>query len=162
MNAIHVHLFLNHVPVIGAAIGVALLIAASARRSDELGRAGLALFVVLASVSAVVFLTGEPAEELVEQLPGFSEALTHQHEEAAEAALFAMVAIGVFSALGLVVFRKRPLARWVMPAALALSLVAAGLMGYAANLGGMIRHTEIRSTPTSFPLDARNDVARRR
>jgi uncharacterized membrane protein len=162
MNAIHLHLLLNHVPVIGAVIGVALLVGALARRSDELGKAALALFVVLASISAVVFLTGEPAEELVEKLPGFSEALTHQHEEVAEVALFAMIAVGVFSALGLLVFRKRPMARWVTPAALALSLVAAGLMGYAANLGGMIRHTEIRSASVAIPLDEDDDVARRR
>lgn len=151
MNAIHLHLLLNHVPVIGAVIGVALLGLALARRSDEIGKAALGLFVVLAGVSAIVFVTGEPAEELVENLPGFSEALTHQHEEVAEGALVGMVAVGVFSAFGLLRYWKRPLARWITPTALVLSLGASGLMGYAANLGGQIRHTEIRSTTAALP-----------
>jgi uncharacterized membrane protein len=162
MDAIHLHLLLNHVPVIGAVIGVALLAAAWLRRSDELGKAALVLFVALAAISAGVFVTGEPAEELIEQLPGFSETLTERHEEIAEVALIVMVAVGVFSAAGLVAFRTRPLSRWVMPVALILALGAAGLMGYTANLGGMIRHTEIRPTTVAIPDRASDDDDARR
>ena len=48
--------------------------------------------------------------------------------------------------IGLAVFRSQALARWVVPTALVLALGATATMGYAANLGGQIRHTEIRST----------------
>jgi uncharacterized membrane protein len=144
MNSIHLHLLLNHVPVIGAVLGLALLGVAYLRRSDELGKFALGAFVALGAVSIVVFLTGEPAEEVVEKLPGFSEALTERHEEAALVATIVMGVVGFLSLIGLVVFRSRALARWVVPAALVLALAATATMGYAANLGGQIRHTEIR------------------
>ena len=80
MSSIHLHLLLNHVPVIGAVLGLALLGVAFLRRSDELGKFALGAFAFLGAVSVVVFLTGETAEELVEKLPGFSEALTERHE----------------------------------------------------------------------------------
>jgi len=145
MNIIHLHLLLNHVPVIGAVLGLALLGVAYLRRSDELGKFALGAFAVLGAVSVVVFLTGEPAEEIVEKLPGFSEALTERHEEAALVATIVMGVVGFLSLIWLVVFRSRALARWVVPTALVLALGATATMGYAANLGGQIRHTEIRA-----------------
>jgi len=145
MNSIHLHLLLNHVPVIGAVLGLALLCLAYLRRSDELGKFALGAFAVLGAVSVVVFLTGEPAEQVVEKLPGFSETLTERHEEAALAATIVMGVVGLLSLIGLAVFRSRALARWVVPTALVLALGATATMGYAANLGGQIRHTEIRA-----------------
>jgi uncharacterized membrane protein len=161
MSSIHLHLLLNHVPVIGTVFGVLLLAVAVARRSDELGRVALWLFALLAGTSVLVFLTGEPAEELVEKLPGFSEALTERHEEAALVATVVVGLVGLFSLAVLAVFRKRPLARWATPVALALSLGAAGAMGYAANLGGQIRHTEIRAA-SAAALDRAGEEGERR
>jgi len=161
MSSIHLHLLLNHVPVIGTVLGVLLLAVAVARRSDELGRIALWLFALLAGTSVLVFLTGEPAEELVEKLPGFSEALTERHEEAALVATVVVGLVGLFSLAVLAIFRKRPLARWATPVALVLSLGGGGAMGYAANLGGQIRHTEIRAA-SSATLDRGSDEGERR
>ena len=144
MNTIHLHLLLNHVPIVGALLGVFLVGVAIVRRSDELGKVALGTFVFLGAVSVVVFLTGEPAEELVEKLPGFSESLTERHEEAALVATIVMGVVGALSLIGLGAFRKRALPRWVTPALLLFALGATATMGYAANLGGQIRHTEIR------------------
>ena len=158
MSILHLHLLLNHVPVIGIVFALLLLGVAWMRRSDELGKAALGLLALLGLVSIVVFLTGEPAEEIAEQLPGFSETLTERHEEAARVATIVMAASGVLALMALWRFRHRALARWVVPAAMILSLGAAAPMAYAANLGGMIRHTEIRGTevPTSAaPSDDR-------
>lgn len=145
MSLVHLHLLLNHVPVIGAVLGVLILAVAVLRRNNDIGKLALWLFVVIGATSIAVFLTGEPAEELVEGLPGFSEAITERHEEAAYVATLAMVAVGALSLLFLGVFRRRPLARWVPSLTLALALGATALMGYAANLGGQVRHTEIRA-----------------
>ena len=146
MNTVHLHLLLNHVPIIGAVLGVLLVGVAIARRSDELGKVALGAFVLLGVVSVAVFLTGEPAEDLVEKLPGVSRALTEEHEEAALLATIVMGVVGSLSLIALGAFRKRSLARWVTPALMVLALGATGTMGYAANLGGQIRHTEIRSS----------------
>lgn len=143
MNAAHFHLILNHVPVIGA-VGLAVLLAiAWVRRDTPLTKVSLALGAAVAAVAIVVYLTGEPAEELVENLAGISEPALEAHEDAA---LTATIGFGIFgaAALGmLLIFRRRAVPRWVSGAAFVAVAAVAGLMGWTANLGGQIRHTEI-------------------
>ena len=144
MSAVHLHLMLNHLPVVGTLIGILLLAVALLRRSSELAKVTLGLFALLGAASLAVFLTGEPAEELVEKLPGFSESITHAHEEVAELATIVMVGFGVLALGALAVYRRRALPRWVTAGGLAVALAAGGLMGYTGYLGGQVRHTEVR------------------
>ena len=163
MNIVHLHLLLNHVPIIGAVIGVLILAVALLRRNSDIVKLALGLFALIGAASIVVFLTGEPAEELVERLPDFSETITERHEEAALVATIAMGAVGAVAMLFLAMFRNRPLARWAAPLTLVLALGATGLMGYAANLGGQVRHTEIRAgSVVGDPEPAGEDEARER
>jgi uncharacterized membrane protein len=105
----------------------------------------LGLLALFGAASLAVFLTGEPAEELAEKLPGFSESIAHAHEEVAELATVVTVGVGVLALAALVAFRRRALPRWVTVGGLLLALVAGGLMGYTGYLGGQIRHTEVRA-----------------
>jgi uncharacterized membrane protein len=151
MSFTHLHLLLNHFPVIGTIIGVALLGFALIRRNSDIGKLALGMFVVLAATSIAVYLTGEPAEDAIEKLPGFSKQITERHEEFA---LVATIALSVFGALALgvlFVFRKKELPRWTMLGTFALSICAAGLMGYTALLGGQVRHTEVRASSAAAP-----------
>ena len=147
MNPAHLHLLLNHVPVLGA-IGLLLLFTiAFFRRDSSLGRLALALTIVVAGAAVAVFLTGEPAEELVEELAGINESAIEPHEEAARVATIAFGILGAAAAISLVAFRRRELPRWMMGVALLGTLGVSGLMGWTANLGGQIRHTEIGAAP---------------
>jgi glucan phosphoethanolaminetransferase (alkaline phosphatase superfamily) len=146
MSWAHIHLALNHVPVIGLLVVLLLLAVASLRRSTELARVSYALLVLLAATAVVVYLTGEPAEELIENLPGFSDALVEEHEEVALIATTGMAVLGLVALFGLIRFRPP----WIAPAwygrgTLLLALLMGGVMVWTANLGGQIRHTEIRS-----------------
>jgi hypothetical protein len=143
MSIVHLHLMLNHVPVIGMAFVLFLLAAAMLRRNDGMGRLGLAVMTALAAVTAIVFLTGEPAEEAIEGVVSVSEAVIHPHEEAAEVALIATGIAGTLALLALVVYWRRAIPRWVNGAAFAMALLTSGMLGWTANLGGQIRHTEI-------------------
>ena len=145
MSPVHLHLMLNHLPVVGTVIGVLLLAVALLRRSSELAKVTLGLFALLGVAAVAVVLTGEPAEDIVEKLPGFSRSITHAHEEIAEVATFVLAGFGVLAVGALVAFRRRALPRWVMEGGFALALVAGGLMGYAGYLGGQVRHTEVRT-----------------
>lgn len=151
MSPVHLHLVLNHVPVVGTLIGLCLLAWAVLRRDDRLVRVCLGMFAVLAAVALVTFLTGEPAEEAVEGLAGVSESLVEQHEEAA---LLATIALGFLGALSVGVlfrFRARALPRQAALLLLAAALVPAGMMAWTANLGGQIRHSEIRTEIVTAP-----------
>ena len=146
MSWAHIHLALNHVPVIGLLIVLLLLAVARLRRSTELTRVSYALLVLLAATAVVVYLTGEPAEELIENLPGFSEPLVEQHEEVALIATIGMVALGLVALVGLIRFRApRILPAWYGRGVLLLALLMGGVMVWTANLGGQIRHSEIRA-----------------
>ena len=145
MSFTHLHLLFNHFPVIGALIGIALLVVALVNKSSELGKVSLGLFIALGIISLIVYFTGEPAEEAIEKLPGFSEAITERHEEFALVATIVLASFGALALTALIWFRNRSLPRWVTFMSLGLSLIAGGLMGYTAMLGGQVRHTEIRA-----------------
>lgn len=153
MNLAHVHLMLNHVPVIGTVLGLVLLAAGLARRSFELKRAALWTFVVMALVAIPVYLTGEPAEKVVEQTPGVTETVVDTHEDAAGVALVAVEVLGLAAVAGLVTL-GRPMGPAVVLVAFALALVSSLLFAWTANLGGRIHHGEIRGpAPVAAPVD---------
>ena len=161
MSTVQLHLLLNHIPVIGTVIGLCLLAYAALRKDEGLARASLGMFAVLALLAGAVFLTGEPAEEAVEGLAGVSEAMVERHEEAA---LLSTIALGVLGALSLGVllsFRRRALPRIVPVILFAAGLLPAGAMAGTANLGGQIRHSEIRpgASAGEVPADGRAEVA---
>ena len=146
MDALHIHLLLNHFPVIGTLIGLTLLVLGFVSKSDAIKRASLAVFLGIALLTIPVYLTGEPAEESVERSVGVSKALIEDHEDAAMPALIAMEITGFFALIGLFVsFRVSRFANFSFVTALILSLVTFGLMARTANLGGQIRHVEIRT-----------------
>jgi uncharacterized membrane protein len=142
----HLHLVLNHVPVIATFIGLLLLLVAFVRKSEELKKVTLALLVLIALVTIPVYLTGEPAEEMIENIPGTSEATIERHENAALFSLIAVEVTGITALAGLLIFgRKKGLGNLLAIVTLALSLISGGLLAWTANLGGQIRHTEITS-----------------
>ena len=68
MNGAHLHLVLNHFPVIGLIFCLAMLMAGILRKSEELTRTGMVILIAVAVIAIPVYLTGEPAEEIVERL----------------------------------------------------------------------------------------------
>ena len=141
----HVHLAVNHLPVILVPVSIAMLTAAWAKKSAELRKAGLTWLVVAAVAGGAAYLTGEPAEKVIEDLPAVSKAAIEEHEEAALLAAVATGAAG-FLALGALVIGRGPAPTpgWILATTFVVALVAAGLMVRTANLGGRISHPEIR------------------
>lgn len=145
MSIVHLHLLLNHVPVVGILFVAVVLIAALRLKSSEVSRLGMWLLVGIGAVSAVVYFSGEPAEDAVENLAGVSGAGIHAHEFAAEVSFVVAAAVAGFALIALWVVRKNAVPRGLTSALLALTLIVAGFMAWTANLGGQIRHTEIRA-----------------
>jgi len=157
MNWPHVHLLLNHVPVMGIPFGFLLLAVALARKSLELTKASLGVFAVVALVTIPVYLAGEPTEEVVEHLPGISESFIEEHEESALLSLVAIEILGVLAVAGLVLFRGSSIPTWFVTTSLVLSLLAAVSVGWTANLGREIHHPEIRSDFSPASEDDQDD-----
>lgn len=145
MSIVHLHLLLNHVPVVGALFAIILFAAAILLSETVSTRFALGFSAAIAVVAVAVYFTGGPAEEVVEKLAGVTERAIEQHEEAAELATVATSIFGALSLAALVIFGKRKMPRWVAAVGFAGAAVLGALMGWTANLGGQIRHTEIRS-----------------
>lgn len=159
MDAAHLHLLLNHAPVVGLLFASLLLAYGLAIRSDDVARASFWALGLVGLAAVVVYLTGEPAEELVEGLPGFSEAAMERHETAALWATWAAGAVGAAALAGLYVYRGVGLPRRLGVLVLILAVVAMVPMAWTANLGGQVRHEEIRDSaaygePAAEPVES--------
>lgn len=146
MNGAHLHLLVNHLPVLGPIFGVLLTAYAWWRGGEELRRVALAFAAFAGLLALPAYYTGEPAEDVAEKLPGVTKEAIHDHEELAEGGTVAGVISGAL-ALGVLALgvRRGATPRWGLAAVTVTGLVAAGWIGAAANLGGKIRHPEIES-----------------
>ena len=149
MNWAHVHIAINHVPVIGIVFGFLLLLYAMMKKTEEVKRISLGIFVIIALIVIPVYLTGGGAEEIVEHLPGVSESAIERHAESAFSTFVMVEVLGLLTLGGLLLYRRpQNLSNWFVLLSLILSILVGGLMARTANLGGQIRHTEIRSKST--------------
>lgn len=147
MNGVHMHLLVNHLPVIGSIFAILMLIWSLIRKNTELTRAALGLFVIAAVTGLAAYFTGEPAEHAAEEIAGVTRSAIHSHEESAELATILLGGYGVFALGALLYLRSRAAVfpRKLAMLALVLSFIPAGAMGWTANQGGKIRHPEITS-----------------
>jgi len=145
VNGAHLHILLTHLPVVGSIFAALLLAWMLARGRADGRRVALAGLLVVALASLPAYFSGEPAEDAVEHQPGVEERRIETHEDAAKLALAGALVTGVVALVGLVLFRRREPAMGFLALALALNLASVGLFARAANLGGEIRHPEIRA-----------------
>jgi len=149
MNAAHIHLIVNHFPIAGIFFSLPLLAFAGWRNHEDLKRAAMLLVLFSGLIAVLTFLTGEPAEEVAEHLPGVTEQLIKAHEEAAEKTLWLVGAAAGLAMMSLgIAFRKKETPRKMIPWVGLLCLAAGGSLAWTSNLGGQIRHPEIRKQST--------------
>jgi hypothetical protein len=142
----HLHLALNHVPVLGAPFLLLLLVWGCWKRSRELVRTSLWWFVGFAVLSIALKFTGDfAAEEGVDRLKPHS-AFVNAHEQSADQATTGVFLLGIVSAVAVFLGRAgRNTPRWAIGTVIVLALATSLLMGRTANLGGRINHPELRT-----------------
>src|SRR5919204_4460167 len=106
MNPAHLHLLLNHSPIIGTIVALGLFVMALMRDQDELKQASLALFVMLALVAIPAFMSGYAAQDAIKDLPDVSLATIQTHQGTALLALLLMQITGVAALLALLRFGR--------------------------------------------------------
>lgn len=146
MSQVHLHLLITHLPVFGSILGALVLGYALWVKSNQTKNAAYFIFILSAVGAAIAYLTGEGAEEAVENTQGVSENMIKLHEDAAMYALISLIVLGLMSVISLVLNRFKAL--WIKSASivvLIVSLISFGLVGRTGYLGGQIRHTEISS-----------------
>ena len=127
-------------------IGGGLFLLALVMNSDDLKHASLVVILGIALISIPTYMSGNGAQNAIKALPGVSKSLMGAHEGAALMAIACMEVLGAFAWLGLWQFRR--LARipnWNLAVILLLTVATFALMARASNIGGEIRHAEIRA-----------------
>jgi hypothetical protein len=149
MSGVHIHLLVNHAPILGALFALALLAASFVWAPDTLRRTALVVLVSVGLAGAAANYSGEPAEDAIRGFPGVQRALIHDHEEMGEVSFYAAAALGVLALGALLRWRRAPVPPVAALGALAGAAVVSGMMAYTGLLGGRVRHSEVRSGATA-------------
>jgi len=158
MNDAHLHMVVNHFPIIGTILGAGILLAGILFKNNTVKNVAYVLFVVAAVFAAISMATGEGAEEMVEDMPTVGHDIIHEHEEIAEKLALSLYVLGVVSLFGLYAnIKKISQAKLAAILTLVISVIAIYFAQLTGTTGGEIRHTEIRANATG--ADATTNAA---
>jgi uncharacterized membrane protein len=144
VNYAHLHLLLNHVPVIGSIVGLGLFLVSFVGKNEDLRRASYIIFAGVALFTIPAFLSGFGAQQMIKG-PSVSDDLIRRHESSALLSLWFMEITGTLALIGLWQSQRtsRP-TRGNVAAVLIFSLLTVILIARTGNTGGDIRHPEVR------------------
>jgi hypothetical protein len=161
INVAHLHLLLNHVPTVGSVVALGLLLLAIIRQNEHLKHAGLEVLFAIAVVTLVAYMSGVGAHQKLRDQPGVSDNAIRVHQDAALVAFTVLEFAGFAAWIALWQTRRRGGAvPGLVPVVTVLTVVSLALMARAANLGGEIRHPEIRADLTEGVAEPANDPER--
>jgi hypothetical protein len=98
MDGAYIHILINHLPIILALVGTAAAVLALFLNKRALWLYAVATLTIAGLSVYPVFLTGKEAEESMEKMPYVNRRDIHDHEEAAELAMWVLLATGAVSA----------------------------------------------------------------
>lgn len=162
MNDAHLHLIVNHFPIIGTIFGLGILIAGLFLKNNTVKNTAYVLFVVAAIFAFISMSTGEGAEEMVEDMPNIGKQIIHEHEELAEKLALLLYATSIFSLVALYAsLKNHKFSKMASYITLVLALGAAVLGSSVGTSGGEIRHTEIRDNNVNTAVENVNSNTER-
>lgn len=145
LNVAHLHLLLNHFPIIGSIVALGLFLTSFVGNNEDLRRASFIIFAAVGFLTIGTFLTGFGAQAMVTGKPGISDALIARHEGSAMLSVWFIEITGALACVGLWQYHRysRP-KHWTVTAILIASLLGSGLVARTGNTGGEISHPEVR------------------
>ena len=159
MNDAHLHMVVNHFPIIGIILGFGILVTGLFLKNNSVKNTAYCLFIVGAIFAAVSMATGEGAEEIAEKLPSVTDQIIETHEEMAEKLAIVLYALGVISLFGLFLnYKSHTKAIFVSYIAVVVAIVGMFFGKQTGTSGGEIRHTEIRENTVNTAFDIQNEI----
>lgn len=142
MNGAQFHVIVNHVAIIGVPVAALVLGWGIIRNKPDVARVGLGVLAMVAASVLLAYLTGEPAEEVVESY-NVDEEYIHAHEDFGTITTWLTGALAVL-ALGVLLAVRKTYRRGLAMLVLIAVLPVSGMLAWTGHLGGEIRHPEIR------------------
>lgn len=156
----HLHLALNHVPIIGLVVASIPVLIGILFHSRGALASGLLAVICCAGTMPAIMETGESAREAFVDgsidpgLDAPGNAAFHEHSGRAKVAAPVVYAAGILALVALLALIRFPRqAAWIGWAVLIGNLISASLSVWTAEAGGRIRHPEFRPVPVaaSYP-----------
>ena len=145
MNSAHLHLVLNHLPIILPLIGLFIMIGGLLFKSEIVKRTAFLVFILGAILAIPTVLSGGNAEEILEMISDVDEKYIKTHEELAEKFAILCYVLGGISIVGFWLnYYKKPFATMVCYVTIFVCAITLYYGKYTATTGGEIRHNEIR------------------
>ena len=145
MNDAHLHMVVNHFPIIGTILAIGILIAGLILKNTTLKNTSYFLFIIAAVFGALSMGTGEAAEKLVKDMPTIGWEIIHEHEEIAEKLALLLYVLGLLSVVALYLnYKKNTKEKLVSFFILGIGIASLFVVQKVGTSGGEIRHTEIR------------------
>lgn len=146
MNQAHLHLMVNHLPILFPVVGILVMGIGLLSKSEIVKRTAYFIFTLSAVAAIAAMTSGEGAEEVVEQINGMDENFIKTHEEAAELFALLLYVLGGLSIIGLWASMKQKSFSSIVSVVVTLfAFVVLFFAKQTGTTGGEIRHTEIRS-----------------
>lgn len=144
MSAVHFHLIVVHIPVVGLLFTVILLVCAHTLKQEVIYKIGYS-FVVLCAIFAVcAYISGPLAYEAQQDL---DKSYVDRHAMLGKVSFMAMVVLGIaaFSAVAQYLQGEKPssLHRYTI---LIMAFIVVYLLAWTAHTGGAVRHIPTRET----------------
>ena len=156
-TAAHIHLAINHVPIIGLAVACVSVLIGILFHSRGALAAGLVAILLCVGTMPLIMQTGEAAREsfvdgtIDPGMDAAGNAAFKQHAHRAAATAPVVYAVGILALVALLALLKFPRqAAWIGWAVLLGSAISISLSIWTAEAGGRIRHTEFRSLEESL------------
>lgn len=146
MNWAYLHLVFNHFPIVGMIIGTSLLICGLMFKNNGIQISGLGTIVFASLMAGVAYSTGDPAKDMVKELPSVANSLMNRHEDIAAISMYLIIPAGLLAALTIYsILKKEKSISFLILITFVISLIATSTMVYTGFTGGQIRHSEFRS-----------------
>ncbi len=145
MNLAHFHLIVNHIPLYGFIFSFLLLFSGLISNNRSIINLSLIVFIIVGLLTLPAFFSGEGAEEILLKVEPDAKSFIHYHEESAQISLWLSVALGFSSLIVFLINLKKDF-KFLYYLILLLSILVIASLANTNNLGGKIRHSEIRET----------------
>jgi len=155
----YLHMIINHFPIVGTIIGSILVIVGLVFKNEGVKISGLGIIVFAALMAVIAYLTGDSAENAVQNLPEIAESLINRHEDIATISMYLMIPSGLLAAMTLYsIWKKENSVVFLLVITLVFTLISAAAMVFTGYTGGQIRHSEFRSDSSKqYIIDHQNN-----
>lgn len=157
MNAIEIHLRLNHFPIIGLIVLFVLFTYAYFFKKNEIITACKVGFVLLTLISIPVYFSGQESEEMLEHQIGYNSEEMEEHEEHAEQAFVAIIIMGLVSLISFLFKNHDKKSQRINAFLVPIGLVVILLMVITGVHGGKIKHNELNGKSNEIITTPEND-----